>query len=121
MNLKFLEKKQQGQGMVEFIVVLVFGVMVLTIGPGGDVLLDLLAMLNDKYQGYSYAVSLSELPSHDSLGAYLIDNDVVDPIDPNDLVNEINSYLNFPSLDTFPEDLMPDGPEDILDGMTSFF
>ncbi|MEQ8938467.1 MAG: hypothetical protein RLT30_07165 [Gammaproteobacteria bacterium] len=116
-----LKRTQQGQGMVEFVVVLVFGVMVLSIGPGGDVLLDLLAMLNDKYQGYSYAVSLSDLPSHDSLGAYLIDADVVDPIDPNDLINQISNYTQFPTLDTFPEDLMPDGPEDILDGMISFF
>ncbi len=107
--------------MVEFVVVLVFGVMVLSIGPGGDVLLDLLAMINDKYQGYSYAVSLSDLPSHDSLGAYLIDTDVIDPLDPNDLISQIHDYLQFPTLDTFPEDLMPDSPADILDGMVSFF
>ena len=113
--------RQHGQGMVEFIVVLVFGVMVLSIGPGGDVLLDLLAVMNDKYQGYSYAASLSTLPDQDSLGAYLVDEDIVDPIDPNTLVDKMNEYTHFPTLDTFPEDLMPDSPSDILDGVTSFF
>ena len=46
---------QTGQAMVEYVVVLVFGVMVLTIGPGGDVILDLLGVMNDNHQGYSYA------------------------------------------------------------------
>lgn len=58
---------QAGQGMVEYIVVLVFGVMLLTTGPGGDVLLDLLGVLNDNHQGYSYAASLSTLPDHDNV------------------------------------------------------
>ena len=113
--------RQCGQGMVEFIVVLVFGVMVMTIGPGGDVLLDLLGIMNDKYQGYSYATSLSTLPDHDNLAAYLIDADIIDPIDPNELVNEIRSYTSFPTLESFSEDLLPNSPSDILDGATSFF
>jgi len=113
--------RQLGQGMVEFIVVLVFGVMVMTIGPGGDVLLDLLGIMNDKYQGYSYATSLSTLPDHDNLAAYLIDEDVIDPIDPDALVDEIRNYTSFPTLDSFPDDLMPDSPSDILDGAISFF
>lgn len=113
--------RQLGQGMVEFIVVLVFGVMVMTIGPGGDVLLDLLGVMNDKYQGYSYATSLSTLPDHDNLAAYLIDEDIIDPIDPGALVDEISNYTSFPTLDTFPDDLMPDSPADILDGAISFF
>ena len=113
--------RQLGQGMVEFIVVLVFGVMVMTIGPGGDVLLDLLGVMNDKYQGYSYATSLSTLPDHDNLAAYLIDEDIIDPIDPGALVDEISNYNSFPTLATFPDDLMPDSPADILDGAISFF
>ncbi len=113
--------RQLGQGMVEFTIALVFGVMVMTIGPGGDVLLDLLGVMNDKYQGYSYATSLSTLPDHDNLAAYLIDEDIIDPIDPNELVDEIRNYTDFPSLESFSEDLLPDGPEDILDGAISFF
>lgn len=63
---------QSGQAMVEYMVVVVFGVMVLTIGPGGDVLLDLLAAMNDNYQGYSYAASLSTLPDYDNLAEYTL-------------------------------------------------
>lgn len=58
---------------MEYIVVLVFGVMVLTVGPGGDVLLDFLSVLNDNYQGYSYSASLSTLPDHDNLALYAAD------------------------------------------------
>ncbi len=110
--------RERGQGMVEFIVVLVFGVMVMTIGPGGDVLLDLLGVMNDKYQGYSYAASLSDLPQYDSLGAYTIN---ATGVDPQALANQLNSYTTFPSLSTFPSHLMPTSPADILDGATSFF
>ena len=110
--------RQLGQGMVEFIVVLVFGVMVMTIGPGGDVLLDLLGVMNDKYQGYSYATSLSTLPDHDNLAAYILEEN---GLSPSFLVDEIRNYTTFPSLESFSKDLLPDGPEDILDGAISFF
>ena len=110
--------RQLGQGMVEFIVVLVFGVMVMTIGPGGDVLLDLLGVMNDKYQGYSYATSLSTLPDHDNLAAYILEEN---GLSPSFLVDEIRNYTDFPSLESFSKDLLPDGPEDILDGAISFF
>jgi len=113
--------RQQGQGMVEFTIVLVFGVMVMSIGPGGDVLLDLLGLMNDKYQGYSYAASLSTLPDHDNLAAYLVDANVISPVDPTALVNGISAFTNFPTLDSFPDDLMPSSPSDILDGAISFF
>ncbi len=113
--------RQLGQGMVEFTIVLVFGVMVMTIGPGGDVLLDLLGVMNDKYQGYSYATSLSTLPDHDNLAAYLVDQDIINPVDPSALVDGIQAFTSFPTLSSFPDDLMPDSPSDILDGATSFF
>lgn len=98
------KKYQFGQSMVEFIVVLVFGVMVLTIGPGGDVLLDLLAMINNKYQGYSYAASLSDLPQYDSIGHYVDELGVVNP-HPNELVEQIRQFTNpenFPSPPSLP-------------------
>jgi hypothetical protein len=117
--------RQQGQGMVEFTIVLVFGVMVMTIGPGGDVLLDLLGVLNDKYQGYSYAASLSEMPQYDTIGEYAA---AVGPdyVDPAALIGEIGNYVEFPTdLASFPDDLVPDTPEEILDvildGAGSFF
>lgn len=47
--------------MVEYTVILAFGVLLL-MGPGGDVLLDLAHVVKNKYRGYSYAMSLSPLP-----------------------------------------------------------
>jgi hypothetical protein len=47
--------------MVEYTVILAFGVLLL-MGPGGDVLLDLAHVMKNKYRGYSYAMSLSPLP-----------------------------------------------------------
>ncbi|MCB1747594.1 MAG: hypothetical protein H6977_16125 [Gammaproteobacteria bacterium] len=47
--------------MVEYTVILAFGVLML-MGPGGDVLLDLATVMKNKYRGYSYAMSLSPLP-----------------------------------------------------------
>ena len=54
-----------GQGMVEYTVILAFGVLML-MGPGGDVLLDLAAVMKNKYRGYSYSLSLSPLPDFDT-------------------------------------------------------
>jgi hypothetical protein len=114
---------QRGQGMVEFTIVLVFGVMLMTIGPGGDVLLDLLGIMNDKYQGYSYATSISEMPPYDTIGEYIA---VVGPdyVDPSALFGQLGNYTSFPANSmptTFPSGIMPSSPSDILDGFTSFF
>ena len=113
--------RQRGQGMVEYVIVLVFGVMVMTIGPGGDVLLDLLGVMNNKYQGYSYATSLSTLPDHDNLAAYLVDEDIISPIDPSALADQINDFATFPSFEDVSDELLPDSPSDLLDGVISFF
>lgn len=111
--------RQRGQGMVEYVVVLVFGVMVMTVGPGGDVLLDLLGVMNDKYQGYSYATSLSTLPDHDNLADYMIDSGIIDP---GDLVNALEEYTSFPTLDVPDLDMGKDYLIDqITEEMTSFF
>lgn len=115
-------KIQCGQGMVEYVVVLVFGVMVMTIGPGGDVLLDLLGVMNDKYQGYSYASSMSTLPDHDTLADYLIDSDVIDPIEPGDLFTALEDYTTFPDLEVPSIDMGKDYLVDqITEEATSFF
>ncbi len=50
-----------GQAMVEYTIVLAFGVMVLY-GPGGDVIEELEEVFRNNYRGYSYAMSLSALP-----------------------------------------------------------
>ena len=114
--------RQRGQGMAEYVVVLVFGVMVMTVGPGGDVLLDLLGVINDKYQGYSYASSMSTLPDHDNLADYLIDEDIIDPIEPGDLVTALEEYTSFPDLDVPDLDMGKDYLiDEITDEVTSFF
>ena len=51
--------------MVEYTVILAFAVLLL-MGPGGDVLLDLAAVIKNKYRGYSYAMSLSTMPDFDT-------------------------------------------------------
>lgn len=107
--------RQRGQGMVEYVVVLVFGVMVMVIGPGGDVLLDLLGVMNDKYHGYSYATSLSTLPDHDSLGDYLTDADIINPIEPGDLFTALEEYTSFPTLEMPSMDM---GKDYLLDQIT---
>ena len=113
---------QRGQGMAEYVVVLVFGVMVMTVGPGGDVLLDLLGVMNDKYQGYSYVSSMSTLPDHDNLADYLIDEDIIDPIDPGDLVTALEEYTSFPDLDVPDLDMAEDYLiDEITSEVTSFF
>ncbi|MGE0486030.1 MAG: hypothetical protein AB7Q81_17920 [Gammaproteobacteria bacterium] len=61
--------------MVEYTVILAFGVLML-MGPGGDVLLDLATVMKNKYRGYSYAMSLSPLPDFGTgpqLAAYIED------------------------------------------------
>jgi hypothetical protein len=110
---------QAGQGMVEYVVVLVFGVMVLTIGPGGDVLLDLLAVINDNHQGYSYASSLSDLPQFDSLGDYVLDaqGENIDAVE-NKLKELYDMVPSSPSFE-FP-DAMPTSASDILEGASIF-
>jgi hypothetical protein len=72
-----------GQGMVEYTVVLAFGVLLL-MGPGGDVLKDLAMVLQNKYRGYSYAMSLSPLPEFDTgpeLATYIEGLNLDPPLD----------------------------------------
>jgi hypothetical protein len=65
-----LNRRQLGQSMTEYAVVLVFGVMVITTGPGGDMSLQLLQVMKDNYEGYSYGLSLSEAPDYDDVATY---------------------------------------------------
>jgi len=65
MSLKQFRKspagRQAGQAMVEYTVILAFGLMML-LGPGGDVLRDLADVMKNNYRGYTYALSMSPLP-----------------------------------------------------------
>jgi hypothetical protein len=112
-------KRQKGQGMAEYIVVLAFGVMVLTTGPGGDILLDLLGVLNDNHQGYSYATSLSTLPDHDNIGEYMLEKNAEDITAVENKLKEL--YDKVPSSPTFefPSEVPP-SVTDITDGLSFF-
>ncbi len=56
-----MKRTQTGQAMVEYVVVLALGVFVL-LGPGTDVIRYTLRAIKDNFEGYSYAMSLSEWP-----------------------------------------------------------
>ncbi len=58
-------RRQYGQAMVEYTVILVFGLLLL-LGPGGDVLRDLADVMRNNYRGYTYALSMSPLPDFDT-------------------------------------------------------
>jgi hypothetical protein len=93
--------RQQGQAMIEYTVVSVFGILVLTTGPGRGVIGDLTNAIRDNYDGYSYAVSLSDYPDKENYlelismyndqdmpserREYLTDN-------PNDMIRELAGY-----------------------------
>jgi len=112
-------KHQKGQGMTEYVVVLMFGVMMLTMGPGGDVLLDLLAVLHDNHQGYSYATSLSTLPQHDNLAEYVLESKGEDITAVENKLKEL--YDSVPSSPTFefPSEVPP-SVSDLTDGLSFF-
>ena len=98
---RFGSFRQKGQAMIEYTVVSVFGILVLTTGPGRNVILDLTNAIRDNYDGYSYAVSLSDYPDKENYDLlikmyndqgmpserreYLTDN-------PNDMVRELAGY-----------------------------
>lgn len=134
MTTSRLKFKQLGQSMTEYTVVLVFGVMTLTTGPGGDVMQDLLAVLKKNYEGYSFAVSLSETPDYDSaddyalaLASYGVENEQIDKlaIDTTAMLAGAGLFNTDPSdqLDEFKESLpdIPPSMGDIISGTGSFF
>lgn len=123
--------------MVEYTVVLVFGVLALTTGPSGDVIRQLLDVIKENYKGYSYAMSLSEAPDYDSaaelvlvLQAEGLDQEDIDRLavdtpdalklfqffnrDPMDQLEDIKEIAN-------PASVLPDSVGDVLEGAGSFF
>ena len=108
-KLTFLHGKfwqQTGQSMVEYTVVSVFGVLVLTTGPGGDVVIELTNAVRSNYDAYSYAVSLSDYPDKEDYNKLVeMYNDQGMPSDqreyltdnPNQLVEDLKD-LAFDSL-----------------------
>ena len=125
--------RQKGQSMVEYCVVCAFGIIVLTTGANEGVRGALERAVRNNYDGFSYAVSLSDYPdkenyadlrdmyedqgmTDDDYGTayreYLTDN-------PNDLIRELSGYA-LTSIPGVTEGLdMADGiglnPEDFCD------
>jgi len=65
-----LKHSQRGQSMIEYTVVAVFGILTITTGPMKDTITDVRDAIRSNYAGYTYAISFSDLPDSDSVGAY---------------------------------------------------
>ncbi len=123
--------------MVEYTVVLVFGVLSLTTGPGGDAVLELLNVIKQNYQGYSYGLSMSEPPDFDSaedlvqaLEAQGLEDEEIErlAIDTPDAL-KVLQFFNRDPMDVLddvkdiadPTNALPQNVGDVLDGAGSFF
>lgn len=120
--------------MIEYCVVVTFGVLTLTTGPMRDVIFDLMDTIRNNFQGYSYAISLSDYPDHTNsteLELLLISRGVPDDQakhlaqNPFDLMQHLDDYVSA-SLPDFQEGLdeIADqtglSPGDFLEGISPF-
>ncbi len=123
--------RQAGQAMVEYVIVVAFGVLLIVgigaeDGPLSAVVGDAVDAVQSNYEGYSFAVSMSDYPDVDSsleyrdlLEAQGIPEDRIDYLtdDPTDLVNDlVNEYVvaNLPGLGEFDFSSLPLNPMDFL-------
>jgi hypothetical protein len=114
-----LKQNQFGQSMIEYTVVIMFGVLTLTTGPMRDTVNNLMQAMRDNYRGYSFAISLSDIPdspSHTDYSTMLDGQNVPDELkkkltdrtstnaqrNPADLQREIDSsgYNGLPTYIT---------------------
>lgn len=125
-------RSQLGQSMIEYTIVVGFGVLTLTTGPMQDVLLHLMDVIHNNYQGYSYAVAVSDYPDANDSGtleALLVSRGVPDEQaqylsqNPFDLFQLLKKYVS-PNLPDFQEGLdeIADqaglSPSDFLEGLS---
>ena len=61
-------RSRLGQSMIEYTIVVGFGVLTLTTGPMRDVLINLVNVIHNNYQGYSYAIAVSDYPDANDSG-----------------------------------------------------
>ncbi len=124
------QRRNRGQAMVEYTVVLFFGLLLLfkafsltgvspTAHDTGGFRPDsvpglLLGVMKDNFQGYSYAMSLSDIPDYDTLYDYLMDPNVAgNQISPAALLAKISggkftqcpTQSPLPSLPSWPPTL----------------
>lgn len=130
-------RRQIGQSMVEYTVVLVFGVLALTTGPSGDAIQDLMDVIKENYRGYSWGMSLSEAPDYDSAAQYALllqaeglDDDEIErlAVDTPDALKLLQFFNRDPMTQledikklADPTSVLPDSVGDVLDGAGSFF
>jgi Flp pilus assembly pilin Flp len=70
-NLKRnFKNKQYGQAMIEYTIVVVVGILLVTTGPMRDVITELTDAISNNYKGYSYAISLNDIPMSDKQQDY---------------------------------------------------
>ena len=115
---------QRGQGMVEYVVVLATLVFALTVplnGPGSNNVIEQIEqVLQDNYEGYSFAVSLSEMPDAISMDEALqmFEDAGGDPsqlTDAGDLIQQVDDFLDVSFSDLIP-DVTDFSVDDLLDG-----
>ncbi len=92
---------QKGQAMIEYTVVATFGILVLTTGPGRGVIGDLEDAVRNNYDGFSYAVSLSDYPDKEDL-------------------DELKDMYDEQGMPSDQSDYLADDPVDLVSELTGF-
>lgn len=93
--------RQKGQAMIEYTVVTVFGILVLTTGPGRGVIEELENAVRNNYDGFSYAVSLSDYPDKENYFSLI-------------------SMYNDQGMPSDRREYLTDNPNDLIRGLASF-
>jgi hypothetical protein len=63
-------RQQLGQSMVEYTIVIAFGILTMSRAPMKDAVASLLDTIRQNYAGYSFALSLSDYPDSDTASNY---------------------------------------------------
>ena len=119
--------------MIEYCVVVTFGVLTLTTGPMNDLIFQLGTTIRNNFEGYSYAISLSDTPDDansadlkamlilqgvpDDQAAYLAQN----PFDLMQYLDDIPTSLpDFGAGVDEITDALGLSPSDFLEGISPF-
>lgn len=126
-------RSQLGQSMIEYCVVVTFGVLTLTTGPMKSLIFELTDTIQNNFQGYSYAISLSDTPDHtnsvdletmlitqgvpDDQAAYLSQNPFALSEDLEDFPTSVPDFAS--AVDDIL-DAVGLSPSDFLEGLSPF-
>ena len=128
-------RSQLGQSMIEYCVVVSFGVLTISTGPISNlVFTEIPNTIRNNFEGYSYAISLSDTPDHTNSADLkdLLESQGVPPEqaaylaqNPFDLMNYLDDYSSV-GIPDFSEgldeiaDAMGLNPSDFLEGLSPF-